>query len=87
MKIIPDLNKDVWNFSCSEISVQQTEALCSKSDLSTSQQKILDDIVENNFKIMGNQLGCTHLVEFEIHRFSSDKTKLLPSIPYSSETY
>lgn len=84
MKIIPNLSRDVWDFSCSEMTVNKVYqgVISSRSDLTISQQRLLDDFVDEGFTLMGDRLGCTNSVEFEIQSDASPiKQRYYPVSP------
>lgn len=65
MEIVPNLNEDIWHFS----DVAPTSNVClvqDKSSLSSEQAQRLDRLLNEKFKIMGSELGCTRLVEHVI---------------------
>lgn len=63
MEIIPDLRRDVWKFSHEE---ELFELNTIEAELNTEQRQVFDDFIEQKFKLMGNSVGCTHLIEHEI---------------------
>lgn len=68
MEIVPNLNRDCWEFSCDEINVQNKSEsqITDSNDLSDAQRDTLDKFINKKFELQGDRLGCTHLTEFEI---------------------
>lgn len=83
MEIIPDLHGGEWSFR-SDISLanQNIAGIHSTEDLPEEQRQALNKVVENAFRKMGDQLGCTHLVEHEIKTSSAPiKQRYYPLSP------
>lgn len=68
MEIVPNLNRDCWEFSCDEINEQKKSQshIIDSHDLTEEQRDILNKFIKEKFELQGDRLGCTHLTEFEI---------------------
>jgi Reverse transcriptase (RNA-dependent DNA polymerase)./Integrase core domain. len=66
MEIVPDLRHGAWKFSNSSENFIDSVALQSQTTLTPDESKQLLRLVEKSFTEMGDELGCTTLVEHEI---------------------
>ncbi|KAF5277505.1 hypothetical protein FQA39_LY18486 [Lamprigera yunnana] len=58
MRIIPDLHSNVWDFVSSDLAFIELY-----SSLTVAQQRKLNATVQEFADKMGNEIGCTHLVD------------------------
>lgn len=66
MEIIPTFSKCCWSFSDSGPPVTSVNSIQSIDHLKPEQRQRLEEVVEENFSLMGDKLGCTTLVEHKI---------------------
>lgn len=68
MGIIPNLGSNEWKFSSPDNNncINSVEVLNPRSSLSESEVEILDRLINDTFKKMGDILGCTNIVEHRI---------------------
>ncbi|KAJ8982691.1 hypothetical protein NQ317_013163 [Molorchus minor] len=71
MEIVPDLRHGAWKFSDRSEAYVESVALKAQTTLTPDQSNKLFDLVDKSFAEMGNELGCTTLVEHEITTLSS----------------
>lgn len=82
MGIVPDLRHGAWKFSTSSDRFIDTVALNSQTELTPQQSKQLYNIIDSSFQKMGDNLGCTTLVEHEIKTAASPiKQRYYPVSP------
>ncbi|KAJ8979268.1 hypothetical protein NQ317_003819 [Molorchus minor] len=67
MGIVPNISSNEWTFALAEtIDIDSVESLKPRSSLTREESAILDKLVDDNFASMGDQLGCTNIVEHRI---------------------
>lgn len=67
MEIIPDMFSREWTFkSSSSAPKHEVAALTSIEHMTKDQKKELETLVDTQFEIMGNNLGCTNMVQHVI---------------------
>lgn len=66
MGIVPDLRRGSWRFSSCNPSFVDSILLTSQTELSMEQSKLLNELLDQEFRLLGDKLGCTSLVEHEI---------------------
>lgn len=82
MGIVPDLRHGEWKFSAEHETVVESIALNTHSELTAEQANVLHALVERAFAEMGEELGCTDLVEHEIKTSSAPiKQRYYPVSP------
>ncbi|KAK4882505.1 hypothetical protein RN001_005824 [Aquatica leii] len=57
MELVPDLNRDIWKFSSSNVDLVATEFLNGSLDLTPDQHQTLNSLVLEKFKEMGNHIA------------------------------
>ncbi|KAK4886046.1 hypothetical protein RN001_002317 [Aquatica leii] len=82
IKLVPDLNRDIWKFSSSNVDLVATEFLNASSDLTPDQLQTLNSLVLEKFKEMGN-----HIVISEKLQGSNDSLKPSLTDTFSSKEY
>lgn len=87
MEIIPDLHSGEWHFrSETDVRYPNVAGIQASEDLLDYQRQALDKLVAHAFEKMGNQLGCTHLVEHQIKTSSAPiKQRYYPISPAMQE--
>lgn len=66
MEIVPNMRDDVWHFADDSSLATLENPSDPASFLSEAQQKQLQQLLEDKFSLMGNELGCTSVGEHEI---------------------
>lgn len=82
LRIIPDLNRDVWYFGV-DCPGHGVAAICEESELSKQQRLHLSQLLDEKFAAMGTALGLTHVIDHEIVTDSPPiKQRYYPVSPY-----
>lgn len=66
MGIVPDLRHHEWYFSKEPHLLEMTDHLRDETVLTPKQEGLLKELVDRNIALMGNELGCTSLVQHVI---------------------